>query len=454
MSAPAPEPVRIEKVLKEHLDDLSEDELRDFQWYVTLHRGTDSKPVPKSQLQNASRTETVDKLVSFHGESGAVEITVDILMNHMNHNDLATRLTQALAGRNVEQQLHEPLSSAVRDTQRVSDLTITQDLTCSVCLDIFTEPVMLQCGHSFCRTCVHNKEKGKISPKCPLCNKVIQIDFKPQINYNLKSLSENYRRGRGGGHRNEVYQTPSRSITEKREAFEKVKEFCDSSIEQIKTQRHYAKKKITDDFEKLHLVLKREQETSIAELEEEATQKIGMMQKITELSRDTFSLSVTIKDLHDLGADNSLLQNFRTEMERAQNVLPDPQLLPQPLINVSKHVENLQCRVLEKMLSNAKSSSECILTFISTCPEQNRTNYVQDYMLNEGITEYSPIQPLPSDSDTDEDEDNEGPRFLDNNYKDNEGPRVLDHEDNEGPPDFLLTDVEELELYFEDDLYC
>ncbi|KAA8581382.1 hypothetical protein FQN60_002963 [Etheostoma spectabile] len=262
MSAPAPEPVRIEKVLKEHLDDLSEDELRDFQWYVTLHRGTDSKPVPKSQLQNASRTETVDKLVSFHGESGAVEITVDILMNHMNHNDLATR-----------------------------------------------------------------------------------------------------------------------SITEKREAFEKVKEFCDSSIEQIKTQRHYAKKKITDDFEKLHLVLKREQETSIAELEEEATQKIGMMQKITELSRDTFSLSVTIKDLHDLGADNSLLQNFRTEMER-------------------------------------------------------------------------PIQPLPSDSDTDEDEDNEGPRFLDNNYKDNEGPRVLDHEDNEGPPDFLLTDVEELELYFEDDLYC
>lgn len=89
----APEPVRTEKVLKEHLDELTENELRSFQWYVTNHQG-DCKRIPKCELENATREETVDKLKRFYGENGAVEITVDILMNHMTHNDLATRLTQ------------------------------------------------------------------------------------------------------------------------------------------------------------------------------------------------------------------------------------------------------------------------------------------------------------------------------------------------------------------------
>ena len=27
------------------------------------------------------------------------------------------------------------------------------DLVCSVCTDVFTEPIVLACGHSFCRSC-------------------------------------------------------------------------------------------------------------------------------------------------------------------------------------------------------------------------------------------------------------------------------------------------------------
>uniref|UniRef100_A0A3B4DJL7 RING-type domain-containing protein n=1 Tax=Pygocentrus nattereri TaxID=42514 RepID=A0A3B4DJL7_PYGNA len=32
---------------------------------------------------------------------------------------------------------------------------IEQTLKCPVCMDFFTDPVLLPCGHNFCRTCIH-----------------------------------------------------------------------------------------------------------------------------------------------------------------------------------------------------------------------------------------------------------------------------------------------------------
>ncbi|XP_054455509.1 E3 ubiquitin-protein ligase TRIM35-like [Anoplopoma fimbria] len=284
--------VNIHKLLKDHLDELDKEELREFQWYLAMDKGEGSRPILRSKLERATREKTVDKLVQFYGGKGALATTVEILFM-MNQNNLAQKLIQAKIGPNVEQKL----SDAGR-THRDGDLKKV----------IHTEP----------------------EPQSPA--------------------------GPSGGHRkvSESFRTPCRTIREKSEAFKKVKQFCDESVEHFKRQRRNTEQKIKDDFEKLQLFLKTEEAARIAALEEEETQKICMMQKITELSSDTFSLSDTLKDMEDLGADDSFIQNFRTEMERTQNTLPDPKRLPQALINVSKHVENLQFRVLEKMLSTVK----------------------------------------------------------------------------------------------------
>ncbi|XP_059570140.1 E3 ubiquitin-protein ligase TRIM11 [Alligator mississippiensis] len=45
-----------------------------------------------------------------------------------------------------------------------------EEVTCSLCLDYFTDPVITDCGHNFCRTCI-SKCWGELEPNvcCPQC---------------------------------------------------------------------------------------------------------------------------------------------------------------------------------------------------------------------------------------------------------------------------------------------
>lgn len=51
------------------------------------------------------------------------------------------------------------------------------ELSCSCCLQYFTEPVRLaSCSHSFCRSCIDTYCRGRRRAPCPLCRE----DFEPK----------------------------------------------------------------------------------------------------------------------------------------------------------------------------------------------------------------------------------------------------------------------------------
>ncbi|XP_034418209.1 E3 ubiquitin-protein ligase TRIM21-like [Cyclopterus lumpus] len=53
-----------------------------------------------------------------------------------------------------------------------SNLPSEDQFLCSVCLDVFTDPVTTPCGHNFCKKCINDYWNTNNQNMCPMCKKV------------------------------------------------------------------------------------------------------------------------------------------------------------------------------------------------------------------------------------------------------------------------------------------
>ncbi|XP_073694100.1 NACHT, LRR and PYD domains-containing protein 3-like [Garra rufa] len=106
----------VKDLLENTLMDLVNADLKRFQW----HLEKDHECVSKSEMENADRIKTVDKMVGCFGAEEAVKIMVDILRK-MNHNDLA----EQLENKHKQAQAKEIMNTSVpvgADTHQISEL--------------------------------------------------------------------------------------------------------------------------------------------------------------------------------------------------------------------------------------------------------------------------------------------------------------------------------------------
>ncbi|XP_056625978.1 tripartite motif containing 105 [Triplophysa dalaica] len=234
--------------------------------------------------------------------------------------------------------------------------SLREDLTCAICFELFKDPVMLDCMHHFCRTCITSYWRTVRSPvSCPQCRKQFPSK-RVHTNYLVAGLVEKVRAS-----------SSSRSVKylekQLKDCLESQRSVKDAYVTMIRGDREKMDKiikigaelqsRVHSDFQALHNFLRAEEENMMEELKREQEEML------LGLERHLETLQVAMRDVEQ--NINTLQQTASSIQQSVLVELPELNSRP-PLqelhINItafrSKRIAPLQYTIWRKMFQHLK----------------------------------------------------------------------------------------------------
>uniref|UniRef100_A0AAY4A4N2 Bloodthirsty n=1 Tax=Denticeps clupeoides TaxID=299321 RepID=A0AAY4A4N2_9TELE len=95
---------------------------------------------------------------------------------------------------------HRPLYTTKNIFCRPADMASSssylseEQLQCSICLDVFTDPVSTPCGHNFCMGCINEYWDNCSQTQCPLCKEIYLQRPELRVNTFISELAAQFRK--------------------------------------------------------------------------------------------------------------------------------------------------------------------------------------------------------------------------------------------------------------------
>ncbi|CAL9691812.1 unnamed protein product [Knipowitschia caucasica] len=283
---------------------------------------------------------------------------------------------------------------------------VEEELQCQICLDMFKNPVILSCSHSFCKVCLETWWTNKATKECPTCKeKHVRADVNNlPSNLALRKLCEAFQEQKANvaatplctlhleklklfcldhlqpvclvcqaskAHNNHTFKPIDEAAQDYREELCEENKRLKNKLKQreiqlkkygelskyLDVQALRTQTQIQEEFAKLYLFLRKEEQERLAVLREEKTLK---MRKITEkidiITTDILSLRKAIEALAGevQAGDVRFLSNYKDIVEQVDKMkefdsVDGQKISARALIDEAKHLLNLGQRIWMKM---------------------------------------------------------------------------------------------------------
>uniref|UniRef100_A0A3Q3GKS0 Probable E3 ubiquitin-protein ligase TRIML1 n=1 Tax=Labrus bergylta TaxID=56723 RepID=A0A3Q3GKS0_9LABR len=208
---------------------------------------------------------------------------------------------------------------------------------CSICLDVFTDPVSVPCGHNFCKSCITHHWDVNAPCQCPLCSKVFNSRPELHVNTFISEMAAPFRQS-------SVKKSSRMSLKKHTNSGEVLCDVCTET--KVKALKHLKIQEMKDSVELSRADTDREKSDSvqvftalIRSVEEGLAQLLDLLeekQKTTEEKAEGF-----IKELED---EISELMERNTEVEQ--------------LLSTEDHLQSAVAQLEEKLSEEVEKQLE------------------------------------------------------------------------------------------------